>query len=157
MTQQEVAAAIGKSRSAVANTLRLLDLPDPIREALASGELTEGHARALLTAGEVGAMLAVWDRIAGTDVSVREVERLARDLRAADPDEPSRTPRTRTPSPGLDPNLAMVVERLQRRIGTKVVLKPTNKGGSLMIEYYSEEDLTRIADLLLGAAEPLID
>jgi ParB family chromosome partitioning protein len=157
MTQQEVAAAIGKSRSAVANTLRLLDLPDPIREALASGELTEGHARALLTAGEVGAMLAVWDRIAGTDVSVREVERLARDLRAPAPDEPSRTPRTRTPSPGLDPNLAMVVERLQRRIGTKVVLKPTNKGGSLMIEYYSEEDLTRIADLLLGTAEPLID
>ncbi|NCO38225.1 MAG: stage 0 sporulation protein J [Armatimonadetes bacterium CG_4_10_14_3_um_filter_66_18] len=157
MTQQEVAAAIGKSRSAVANTLRLLDLPDPILEALAAGELTEGHARALFTAGEAGAMLAVWDLIAGTDVSVREVERLARDLRAAAPDAPSQPSRTRLPSPELDPNLALFVERLQRRLGTKVVLKPLNKGGSLTIEYYSDEDLTRIADHLLSTAEPLID
>ena len=157
MTQQEVGAAIGKSRSAVANTLRLLDLPDPIRDALAAGEISEGHARAVLTAGDADAMLALWDRIAGSGVSVREVERLARELRHPEAEPAPAVGRTRSPAIQVDPNLAMIVDRVQRSIGTKVTLTPRKNGGSIAIEYYSDDDLERILDLLAGTRVSLLD
>lgn len=157
-TQEQIAAAVGKSRSAIANTIRLLDLPAPIKDALAAGELTEGHARAVLTAGDAETMLAVWDRVAGTEASVREVERLARTLRerSGEPSPPARG-RSAAPAPTLDPNLAALVDRLQRKLGTKVELKPRASGGTLVIEYYSDDDLNRLVDIVLGTPHALLD
>jgi len=155
VTQAQVAEAIGKSRAAIANTIRLLDLPPSLQEALAANELTEGHARALLTVGEAEKMLALWDRLASTEVSVRETERLARAMR--DGMEASATSRKPKSEPELDPNLASFVERLQRRLGTKVTMKPKRAGGTMVIEYYSDDDLQRISDVLLGMSDSELD
>lgn len=157
MTQQEVAKVVGKSRAAIANTVRLLELPEPIREALSGGAITEGHARAILTAGDEEAMLTAWSQLEGTDTSVRETERLARAIRDGQPPETAAVRTKSAASRPLDPNVAQVLDRVQRRIGTKVVLTPKKTGGTLAIEYYSDEDLTRITDLLLGPGEGTLD
>lgn len=163
LTQEQVALRVGKSRPAVANTLRLLGLPERIRESLARGEITEGHARSLLGVPDPEWQERVWRRIVGENLSVRAAEGLARVPEGAapvdgpagerEPPAPDPAPRrvsreTRRKRRRLDPNLAAVEDRLRLLLGTRVRISGAPDAGRIAIDYYSREDLERIADLL---------
>jgi ParB family transcriptional regulator, chromosome partitioning protein len=155
MTQTDIARAVGKSRTAVANTLRLLNLPFPVRDAVSEGRISEGHARALLGLRGENEMNLVLRRIEGGKLSVRDTEALVRDLSAKEPDDrpaaPPEPPRRR------DPNVVDVELRLQRAVGTWVEVRPRRIGGAIVIGYVTDDDLARIADLLEGALGRVAD
>jgi ParB family chromosome partitioning protein len=143
MSQEEIAGRVGRARSTVANTLRLLDLDDGVQAALVDGSITEGHARALggLTTDQ---QVRVVGTVVDQQLSVRQTEELVRRLR-----EPRRT----TPdaaAPRLEPELERVEEDLRRALGTKVTLARSRRGGRIVIEYYSDEELTQLYDRLIG-------
>jgi ParB family transcriptional regulator, chromosome partitioning protein len=164
MTQDTVAQRVGKSRSAIANVLRLLRLPDEVQQSLEQGEITEGHARALMMAEFSQAILYAWQETRRKKLSVRETERLAKrsresmaagspaagsadSLQSAAAADERRAGEVRA----LDPNEADVVDRIQQALGTKVsIRRGPGEGGRLEIEFYSAPDLQRIADLLLS-------
>ena len=142
LSQDTVATRVGRARSTVANTLRLLDLDTALQQAVADGRITEGHARAL-----GGLPTDVQPRILGSvlerELSVRQTEELVRRLR-------ERAPRA-TPTPQKpDADLERVEEDLRRSLGTKVILARTRRGGRIVIEYYSDEDLGRIYERIVG-------
>lgn len=142
-THERLAERVGRARSTVANTLRLLDLSAPVQLAVAEGTVSEGHARAiggLPTEGQ-GRVL---ESVTGQDLSVRQTEELVRRLR-----EPRREPVTRSTRP-TDPDLARVEEDLRRSLGTKVSLARSRRGGRIVIEYYSDEELGRLYERLTG-------
>ncbi|HXF83015.1 MAG TPA: ParB/RepB/Spo0J family partition protein, partial [bacterium] len=141
LTQEEIAERVGKSQPSVANALRLLQLPAPIQVSLEAGRISEGHARAILSAGSESAMLRLWEKVERKGLSVRATEQLAR---ATIPREIRRRP------PARDPNLRSLQEDLSRRYGTKVSITGTRSRGQVAFDYYSEEDLQRLLDLLLG-------
>jgi len=150
LTQEELAQRIGKSRAAVANTLRLLKLAEPVQRMLAAGTLSEGHGRALLAVVDGEQQVKLARRVVADSLSVRETERLARSERIRGISEPApggnRSERVAQP---LDPDLADFAERLQRRLGTKVDLRTSpDGGGSIVIRWYEDEDLLRIAEIL---------
>jgi len=150
LTQAQIAERVGKAQPTIANTLRLLALPPPVLESLQVGEITEGHARALLQAPDP-ARLEAWQSVVRRRLSVREAERLARELRAASTDPPpSAVPTPAAPAPA-DPNLAAVEEALQTALGTKVTIRSAGAGGRIEIEYYSLEELDGIVERVLGA------
>ena len=139
LTQDQVGERVGRDRTSVANALRLLQLPPPVKDLLATGALGMGHARALL--GMAGAELVrTAERIAREQLSVRETERIVRTARAS-PSAPSRKPVGSTAA-------RAVVEDLQRRLGTKVRLEDRGGKGTLEIDFFSYEDLERILALL---------
>jgi len=141
--QDDLAARVGRARSTVANTLRLLDLAPGVQAAVADGRLSEGHGRAL---GGLAQELQdrVLDSVIGQDLSVRQTEELVRRLREPKP-EASGQPRQRS-----DPDLERVEEELRRSLGTKVSLARSRRGGRIVIEYYSEEELGRLYERLTG-------
>ncbi len=141
LTQEQVAERVGKSQPSVANTLRLLQLPPPIQASLEAGRISEGHARAILSAGTVQKMLDVWEKVERRGLSVRETEALVRS--AISRGMPSR-PRGRS-----DPHLRAVEQELARRYATDVRVAGSPRRGRLMFAYRSEEDLQRLVDLLL--------
>jgi ParB family transcriptional regulator, chromosome partitioning protein len=142
-SQDEVAIRVGRARSTVANTLRLIDLAPGVQAAVADGRLTEGHGRAL---GGLATELQdrVLDSVIGQELSVRQTEELVRRLREPKP-EPS-GPVARA----VDPDLERVEEDLRRALGTKVSLARSRKGGRIVIEYYSDEELGRLYERLTG-------
>ena len=142
-TQDDVAQRVGKARSTVANTLRLLDLAPGVQAAVADGRLTEGHGRAL---GGLAVELQdrVLDSVTGQELSVRQTEELVRRLREPKP-EPTGPLTRRT-----DPELERVEEDLRRSLGTKVSLARSRRGGRIVIEYYSDEELGRLYERLTG-------
>ena len=142
-TQDDVATRVGKARSTVANTLRLLDLAPGVQAAVADGRLTEGHGRAL---GGLAVELQdrVLDSVIGQELSVRQTEELVRRLREPKP-EPTGPLARRT-----DPELERVEEDLRRSLGTKVSLARSRRGGRIVIEYYSDEELGRLYERLTG-------
>lgn len=145
LSQDDVATRVGRARSTVANTLRLLELAPEIQAAVADGRLTEGHGRAL---GGLPAELQgrVLDSVIGQELSVRQTEELVRRLREPKPsgsEEPTTAPRT-------DPELQRVEEDLRLALGTKVSLARSRRGGRIVIEYYSDEELGRLYDRLTG-------
>ena len=142
LTQERVADRVGKARTTVANTLRLLDLHPAVQAAIAEGRISEGHGRALGGLG-VDAQAHVLGTVVNQGLSVRQTEELVRRLR-----EP-RTPRPAT-APRLDPDLERVEEDLRQRLGTKVSLSRSRKGGRIVIEYYSDEELERLYERLIG-------
>jgi ParB family chromosome partitioning protein len=142
-TQERLAERIGKSRPAIANALRLLALSDPIKAELRSGALTVGHARALLAVPEAERE-ALARRIVAEGLSVRAVEQLGATKR------PPVLKRTKTRAP-RDPNIEAVETQLRYHFGTAVSVVPGGRGGRLEFRYASEEDLTRLIDLLLPA------
>lgn len=144
LSQEEIAARVGKSRVAVANALRLLSLPEPIKEGLSSGQISEGHARALLGLPDAAARLQAYREVTARALSVRQTEELVRRLRAAPAAGPTRTPRR------PDPDLAAIEERLRRTLGTQVRLERSRKGGRIVIQFYGDEDLTALLARLLG-------
>ena len=143
LTQERVAERVGKARATVANTLRLLDLHPDVQAAIADGRLTEGHGRAL-GGLEPSGQAHVLATVLGQELSVRQTEELVRRLR-----EP-REPRAPSPRPRLDPDLERVEEDLRQRLGTKVSLTRSRKGGRIVIEYYSDEELARLYERLIG-------
>jgi ParB family chromosome partitioning protein len=142
LTQDEIAARVGRARSTVANTLRLLDLEPSVQEALGEGNITEGHARAL-----AGASLAVQRQLVATvserGLSVRQTEELVRRLR----ERPPTKPRTGRDS---DEEMKGLEEDLRQALGTKVLLARSRKGGRIVIEFYSDEEFSRLFDRLTG-------
>jgi ParB family transcriptional regulator, chromosome partitioning protein len=142
-SQDDLAARVGRARSTVANTLRLLDLAPGVQAAVADGRLSEGHGRAL---GGLAQELQdrVLDSVIGQELSVRQTEELVRRLREPKP-EASGQPIRRS-----DPDLERVEEELRRSLGTKVSLARSRRGGRIVIEYYSEEELGRLYERLTG-------
>ena len=143
LTHEEIARRVGRAKSTITNTLRLLDLEPRVQDALAEGRISEGHARAI-----GGLPLEQQPRVATTVVdqglSVRQTEELVRRLR-----EPREAPRN-APTPRLDPDLERVEDELRRRLGTKVTLARSRKGGRIIIEFYSDEELGQLYDRLIG-------
>jgi len=144
LSQDDVATRVGRARSTVANTLRLLELAPEIQGAVADGRLTEGHGRAL---GGLPPELQsrVLDSVIGQELSVRQTEELVRRLR-----EPKPAPKEEAAPRQTDPDLERVEEELRRALGTKVSLARSRRGGRIVIEYYSDEELGRLFERLTG-------
>jgi len=136
LTQNELAAKVGKSRTAVANILRLLGLPEPIKQMIREGKLSEGHARAILAAGSEEQMLALAQRALRDALSVRDVER-----------EAGRGKRKLRAHRRMSPALSDVETFLKQLLGTSVTIRPGAKKGRIEIEYYGDQDLDRLLDL----------
>ena len=142
LTQEMIAKRVGKSRTAVTNTLRLLKLSRNIKEDLISGKISMGHARALLGLDNAGQREALRKEIFKQDLTVRQTE--------------SRVSRLKQPVPTKPVSLVSkknifikdLAKELERRLGTKVDIKPAKKGGKLVVTYYSDDDLDRIKDLI---------
>lgn len=134
LTQQEVADQVGKSRSAVANTLRLLGLPEEIQQALIDGRLTAGKGRALLSLKTEEEQLAMFASMLGEKISTREIE-----AAVAQKGSPSRKGSVRR-----DPNVMAQEELLEESLGTKVRITTRGEKGTIVIEYYSTEELKRL-------------
>jgi ParB family chromosome partitioning protein len=149
LSQEQVAQKVGKSRAAVANTLRLLKLPDEMQEALAEGLLTEGHARALLMVDSPPRQSALFERVIRDGLSVREAERLARGGSEARPPS-ARGDKKVSPAAEArrDPNLGALEQGLSEYFGSPVRITRAEVGGKLTIDFYSDDDLQRILDIL---------
>lgn len=143
-SQEDLAGRVGRARSTVANTLRLLDLHPAVQAAVANGEISEGHARALGGLAS-DAQARVLPTVMSQELSVRQTEELVRRLREPRP-AAATSAAERTP----DPDLERVEEDLRRALGTKVSLARTRRGGRIVIEYYSDDDLGRLYDRLIG-------
>jgi len=139
MTQQQVAVRVSKSRSAVANFLRLCQLPLPIKESLMDNVLSMGHARALLGIENASQQTKVWQTVISKGFSVRQTEALVKKLKSK--------PREVVPKPD-EPYFNSLSEDLSRRFGTKVNIKKNGERGKVEIEFYSNEDLDRLLELL---------
>ncbi len=143
LTQDQAAVRVGKSRSAVANILRLRQLEAPIKQSIAAGDISMGHARALLGLPGTAGRQEAWRAIVARRLSVRETEKLIRRLKAA-----PRTKPAARPSSSLDRHLASVSEELSRAYGTKVAIQRQGQRGRVSIEFYTDDDLDRLIGLL---------
>ena len=141
-TQEDLATRVGRARSTVANTLRLLELHPAVQDAVAASLITEGHARALGGLPPEAQAPAVTSVIAD-DLSVRQTEELVRRVREP---RPERVPT----QAGSDPDVERVEEDLRRSLGTKVRLTRTRRGGRIVIEYFGDEELARLYQRLVG-------
>lgn len=147
MSQEDIASGVGKSRSSIANTMRLLSLPDDVKNMLSSGRITEGHARAILTLDSENDRVEAAHRIAEAGLSVREAERLARTMN--EPSQVVNVSRETVQKPE-DPNLLDAEARLREIYGTKVSITKWKDRGRVEFEFYSDDDLNRILNLLCG-------
>jgi ParB family transcriptional regulator, chromosome partitioning protein len=146
MTQEQMAVRTGKDRATVANFLRLLKLPESVQARVASGELSFGHARALLALEHAEEMEKAANRVTGLSLSVRQTESYVQGLihpeRAA-----KKEPK---PEPPIDPNVREVQERLQRALGLKVNIEDHNGRGKVIIQYARLEDFDTLLEQLAG-------
>lgn len=140
LTQEEVADKVGKSRSAVANIMRLLKLSDYVQEKVLDEAISYGHARAVLALKDEKTQNLVVDDVIARDLSVRETEKLIQKI--LDNDKESKIEKE------INPFYREIQEGLQRILGTKVKIKHGNKKGKIEIEYYSEDELERIIHLI---------
>jgi ParB family chromosome partitioning protein len=143
LTQEELAARVGKDRSTVANALRLLRLPDAIQRAVVSGELSMGHARALLAIHDEGDLRKAAEKVIAEALSVRAVESLVQRLKS------KRQPQRKRDGHG-GAQLRHLVEKLQRKLSVKVQLKDKGGSGTLEIRYASLAELDRVLAAILG-------
>ncbi|MBN2411315.1 ParB/RepB/Spo0J family partition protein [candidate division KSB1 bacterium] len=144
LTQESVAQKVGKDRATVANFLRLLKLPKPIQESLQSGEITMGHARAILSLEKNKEQIDLWKKTVKNSLSVRKVEQLVRGY--------SQKKKPAAPAT-LDTKTYYIEDaenKLRTKLTTKVLVKPKKKGGVIEIEYYTEEDLNRLIAVIYG-------
>ena len=142
LTQEMIAKRVGKSRTAVANTLRLLKLSRNIKEDLISGKISMGHARALLGLDNAGQMEALRKEIFKQDLTVRQTESRVSRLKQS----VSKKPVSLVSKKNIF--IKDLEKEFERRLGTKVDIKPAKKGGKLVVTYYSDDDLDRIKDLI---------
>ena len=140
MTQEQVSKSVGKSRPYITNSMRLLKLPNYVKDSIADGRLSAGHGRTLITLKNEDERKALWERIISEGLSVREAEKLA-----AEEDKPKK----RKPAKKRkDPNVTRVEEELKASLGTKVTINNTGNKGKIEIEYYSKDELERLIELL---------
>lgn len=144
MTQEAVSSRIGKSRSAIANSIRLLSLDPPIQAKLISGEISSGHARALLSIENTDIRMTVLENILSKGLNVRQTEALARQLQNTKPEKEK---------PVIDEQVRAQLDEIENglssRFGTKVKLLHSNKRGKIEIEYFGNDDLERILNILM--------
>ena len=150
LTQKQVAQKVGKDRSTVTNFLRLLQLPESVQASVRAGELSMGHARALLTLPDEVSQLKLWKRIIRENLSVRRVEELAKPLQKQ---EKSTAPAA---MPKKSPHIMAVEDRFREVFGTQVHIYPRKEGGKVEIQYYSSDDLDRIFDILNSLEESFL-
>ncbi len=142
LTQAEIAGRVGKTRSVVANSLRLLKLPDPVRALLATGRISVGHAKVILGLQDEGKILELAYRVADEALSVRELESFLQE------EKPKR--RGIPEIPVRDPHVAAAEEKLRTFLSTKVRIVSRGGKGKILIEFHSEEELQRLYEMLLG-------
>lgn len=153
LTQQQVADAIGKDRTTVANFIRLLSLPDGVLTLVESGDLSAGHARALLSLSSPAHIIELASEVVAKGLSVRDVERRARE---AEGRQPSPSGKRKAGEPKLDPHLKSIETELRKRFQTDVSLEIEGpETGSVRIRFYSSEDFDRLLELL-GVSTTLI-
>jgi ParB family chromosome partitioning protein len=151
LPQSEIARLVGRDRSTVSNMLRLLKLPDEVKQLLQEKKLTEGHARALLGISEPARLLDLARQAAEHGWSVREVESRVRGNQAAPGDTSTPASRLRAPQRMATADARRVEDALRKRLGTDVRVTARRRGrGFLTISYYSNEDLARVLELILG-------
>jgi ParB family chromosome partitioning protein len=143
LTQDQAAIRVGKSRSAVANFLRLRQLPEAIKDSIFQDKLSMGHARALLGVETSAQQLAAWRKVMAQGLSVRETEKLIRRLKAEV--KPSAPPAA---APSEDRYFLDMADDLARYFGTKVQIHRKGKRGRVIIEFFSDDDLDRLIQLL---------
>lgn len=141
LTHEQIAERVGKSRTSVTNTLRLLNLPEQVRKALAENLISEGHARAILGLPAQAGQLAALSTILRDDLNVRQTEALVKKMSGERPPA--------TPKPAIAPEVSALEGRLRNYFGTKVSLNDSKNGGRLVIYYYSDEELNAILDKIL--------
>jgi ParB family chromosome partitioning protein len=147
LTQEEVASRMGKDRSSITNSLRLLKLPTQIQEDVSLGRLSMGHARAILSLHGKEKQLQARKAIISRDLSVRETERLARKLAGPTAPKPSKKAKK-------DLFISELEARIRRALGTKVSIRPGGKGGTVAIQYYSIAELERVTEQITGETLP---
>lgn len=140
LSKEKIAERVGKSRVAVTNTIRLLELPDIVKRAVAEGTISEGHGRALLGLSTQKAREAAFQTVVNLSLNVRQTEELVRKRSGIKP--------IKAVKPRRNADVADVEKRLQKSLGTKVALKHGKKGGTVTIYYYSNEELDALLDKL---------
>lgn len=140
VTQEAVAERVGRDRASVANICRILSLPAAVQGMVASGQLTLGHAKVILGTKNAADQLTLAKRILRDRLSVRQAEQLVK----------KRSGKARSRQPAGNPLHTDVEERLRKHLGTKVVVRSKRQKGELVVAYYSQEDLTRIVDVILS-------
>jgi ParB family chromosome partitioning protein len=146
LSQDEVARRVGRERPTVANALRLLRLPKEIQQDVIGGRMTMGHARALLALDDAARIKDARDQVVKKQYSVRQTEALVKKLKGGTAKSSSRPVK-------IDPEIADLVARLQRSLGTRVNILPQargGKGGKIEISYYSAEELERLLEIFEG-------
>jgi ParB family chromosome partitioning protein len=143
LTQELVAEKVGKSRTVVTNFLRILKLPEEIKQSISKGEISEGHARAILALDKEIEQISLWKRIIGESLTVRKTEELTKRIRTK-PKEKKIFAVTNQDQAAIN----FLEEKFREHFGTKVKIKPRTKtSGEIIIEYYTPEDLERIVEL----------
>lgn len=145
LSHDDISNRVGKSRVTVTNTLRLLNLPDNVKESLVAGKISEGHARALLALPTEQAQTAALQSILKNDLNVRQAEELIRKLSGEKP--------KKQPVPIPNPEIKALEERLRQHLGTRVTLNQRRKGGTLTFHYYSDEELDTLLNLIMGETD----
>jgi len=140
LTQEQVSKSIGKSRPYIANSLRLLKLPEEIRNLISDGSLSAGHGRTLVSVPDEARQIEIARKILKDGLSVRETEKLA-----AEKEEPGKKRRGRKPK---DPDVARVEADLKEALGTRVNIKRTGRKGKIEIEFFSRDELERLIEML---------
>jgi len=138
LTQEEISKKVGKDRTTIANTVRLLRLPPEIKLSLAEGKITMGHARAFLSLDGADKQKLLWKRLLAGGLSVRQTESLVKRLRTRSSPAPRRS----------NSEWTTLIDELQRALGTKVRIVGKRKGGKIEIDFFSPDELDRIIDLL---------
>ncbi len=152
MSQDDVARRVGRARSTIANTMRLLELAPAVQAAVRDGSITEGHARAIASIDGAPRQEALLAAVTRRGLSVRQTEDLARRLKTATPEtDPATAPAAEVSAdPQPDPETERIESELRAALGTKVSVTRSRKGGRIVIEYYDEADLARLYEKLLG-------
>jgi len=145
VTQEELAEQMGKDRSVITNTLRLLKLPAAVQQVVQSGELSAGHARNLLAITDTSDQIETAQRIIREAWSVRQTEQFVQKYKSRKSKPSSKTSTASRPNPFV----ASLRETIVRHLGTKVEINQDRKGGHIVITYYDEDDLTRLVNLIL--------
>jgi ParB family chromosome partitioning protein len=142
LTQEQLGQRVGKSRVTITNTLRLLHLPEVVREALAHGSITEGHARAILMANGETARLQVLEQVLARHLSVRDTEACARAMNVARVRPPTAVP--------ADPDVERLEDAFRQALGTRVRLVKGRRGGRLVISFFSDDELQGLYDVIVN-------
>jgi len=143
VTQEKISEALGKARVSVANTLRLLKLPQEIQEEIKKGRISFAHGRSILEVGDLNQQRRLAQEVISKGLSVRELENLIKRLRP-------KIPKTKLRANLREPHLAALEEELQRILATKIRISKKKKRGYILIEFYSQDDLERIVSRLRG-------